>query len=137
MLVNPQNDDGPERDNPETHSVSEPNSQLEGIEAHQYVVPFQPSPEPSETSLEKAIDTAPVSQLRSLLKDLVREHLDAAHRATERLTTPIPGSENRKRKAHEICIHCEAEYHVTDNDNGCCIYHPGQYVLQRAGGLPV
>ena len=85
-------------------------------------MPYLPSPEPSETSIEIALDTAPVSQLRRLLKDLVRDHPDAAHKAAEQLTIPISTSKNLKRKAYETCIHCEAEYHVKDNTNGCCVY---------------
>ncbi|KAK3053094.1 hypothetical protein LTR09_005720 [Extremus antarcticus] len=72
--------------------------QDDGYEDHQTVEP-RPSPEPQETSLEIAIDTAPDLRLWDMLKLLARNQPMAKTSIEQFLTVPIHASTNKKRKA--------------------------------------
>ena len=75
----------------------------------------EPSPEPVESTLEHAINTAPLAELRALVKHLIRAQPVAKDLASRHLLAPIAGSVSRKRKAFEKCVNCEEDYRVTDN----------------------
>lgn len=84
------------------------------------------SPGPTETSVIGAIETAPLSALRNILCELVRNNPSAEVLISQRLTTPIAGSVNPKRKLNETCMNCKQDYRVTENAQGSCVYHPGK-----------
>ena len=109
----------------EESSDVERDSGPEITEDYQKVVRNEPSPDPVETTLEDAVNTAPIKEIRQLLNDLVRTNSAVQEVVAKRLTAPISGRGNRKRKAYETCVHCDEEYQVTKNEEGDCIYHPG------------
>ena len=96
--------------------------------------PSEPSKEPAGATLKDAINTAPVEQLRAMLRDFVEKHADIKEAVTKRLLTPMspaPGVHTLKRKAYETCRHCDQDYAVVENIDGACVYHKGE------GGLSV
>ena len=117
-----------ENDDSEESSDADSDSGPEITESYQKVVWNEPSPDPVETSLENAINTTPMKEIRQLLIDLVRTQSAVQEAVAKRLTAPIPGPGNRKRKAYETCVHCDEEYQVTENEEGDCIYHPGMSI---------
>jgi hypothetical protein len=36
---------------------------------------------------------------------------------------------SQKRKMYEICIQCDQEYNVRENDRESCLWHPGRPIL--------
>jgi hypothetical protein len=80
-------------------------------------------------SLDSAIDDAPVHQIRFALKELARSQATAKAYLEKTFTLPIVGSNSRKRKAFDVCGHCSEEYTVSDNEKGCCNYHPGMHSI--------
>ena len=109
------------------YSESEPDSPTEAARRGQLFLPGDPIPEPSEASLEDAIDTAPVEELRDMVKELVRRHTDVKDKDTvsKRLLAPMSTSYSRKPKAFEACLHSGEDYAVANNHDGCCIHRNG------------
>lgn len=83
-----------------------------------------PRAEPTGTTLQDAINSAPLTQLRRLLIEITNMNAEARGHASTRLLTSIPGKRG-KRKAFETCIKCDADYHVNDNGPSSCVYHDG------------
>ncbi len=83
-------------------------------------------------SLEKAISTAPVAELRKFVLEM--SHLDQVVKdcAMRRFLIPINGSNSHKRKALKQCANCEAEYRVEDHKAGVCQYHEGILCIWRS-----
>jgi hypothetical protein len=91
--------------------------------------PFEHSKEPAGATLEDAINTAPVEELRAMLRGFVAKHADIKEAVSSRLLTPISsetGVHPRKRKAFETCRHCDKDYPVVENVMGACVYHKGE-----------
>ena len=119
----------PQDESDDAHSDYSDDDQegLAGTRSTVTFVPKEPSPEPVESSLDQAIDTAPDIELRALLKDLVRAQPAAKAIVNKRLLVSIAGSESRKRKAIETCRRYREDYRFTDNIEGCCSFHPGKW----------
>ncbi|KAK3053095.1 hypothetical protein LTR09_005721 [Extremus antarcticus] len=77
----------------------------------------KPCPEPEETTLANAINTAPQAQLRYLLNKIVWKYPAATTTIEQSLTLPIPGS-REKRQAFESCAQCSLDYEAVDNAVG-------------------
>ena len=90
-----------------------------------------PTPEPIASSLEDAIETAPVAQLQSLLTFICQKNEVARQIASSRLLAPLESAVGQKRKAFEKCKNCDEEYNVLQNEKGVCEYHPGTSLYYR------
>lgn len=97
---------------------------------HQTLVFDALSPPAVEASLEVAIGTASIHELRRLLLDITNSNESAKNLAMHRLLTPIAVENSSKCKAFETCKNCAEEYQVVNNTNGDCAYHPGTRSLE-------
>ena len=109
------------------YSESEPDSPTEATRRGQLFLPGDPIPEPSEASLEDAIDTAPVEELRDMVKELVRRHTDVKDKDTVSEPTACANVHVGQPQAEgvETCLHCGEDYALADNHDGCCVHHKG------------
>lgn len=73
--------------------------------------------------LIRSINTAPSSRIRRVLRNIVSGSGTAAQIAGYSFLHKKKG---RVAKAYEICKNCEEEYHVGDNDEDACAFHPGR-----------
>lgn len=103
-----------------------PKNRLEWLQLAHGRPSIQKSPSPAIESLEQAIDAAPISELRAILKALAHAQPAANKFVTKQLLTPIAGSESRKRKAIETCARCKEDYRVAENTERCCVFHPDE-----------
>jgi len=81
-------------------------------------------PEPVESALHDAIQHANPDALRKILQQLCIRNDEAAALTRSTLMDNIDGG--RERERYETCKHCKAEYDVTKNEKGDCVYHPGR-----------
>lgn len=89
-------------------------------------VEAKPTP-PLEASLDDAIDQAPVDVLRKLVRRIAGQNEHAGNTIKAALLVPSGSSNSLKRKAYEACQHCGTEYHVWENHDLACVYHPGMH----------
>lgn len=82
--------------------------------------------DPVSASLDEAIQSAPVSELRSLLKSICKKHDVARNMASVRLLAPAANGSANKRKAYEVCSQCGEDYLVEANVVGKCTFHQGE-----------
>jgi hypothetical protein len=91
-----------------------------------------------QSALFGAIDSATPERVRQVLREICATNPEAFRSACDKLlvandaAVTLPGSDmKRKRETHqqryEICVQCEEEYDVLDNEEGACEWHPGPY----------
>lgn len=84
-----------------------------------------PTPPPQRASVRQAIESTPHSELKKLVTKLWRDLEGSRALIDETIRRPIPGSKKRKRRAFELCHHCQEHYDVNQNIVGSCRYHDG------------
>ena len=92
------------------------------------IPPTQP---PAVSSLESVIATASADRLRAVLADICRANAEAKDIAQAALLATHPNGATLKRKRYETCENCHAEYDVTKNRNGDCVYHEGEFASKH------
>jgi hypothetical protein len=91
-----------------------------------------------QSALFGAIDSATPERVRQVLREICATNPEAFRSACDKLLVAndaaiaLPDSDmKRKRETHqlryEICVQCEEEYDVLDNEEGACEWHPGPY----------
>ncbi len=66
--------------------------------------------------------------VRKVLKALAKSSPGVTSHLEKCFTLPIARDNNKKRKAFETCVNCRAQYTVSRNPEGCCVYHPGKHI---------
>lgn len=88
-----------------------------------------PSPPPQSVSIQQAIEEAPATELKKLVRRLLADIPQTRPLIDAALLRPLDNSESSrsnglKRKAIEECKNCHAHYQIEQNTNGVCRYHP-------------
>jgi hypothetical protein len=95
-------------------------------------------PEPSaanatptpQSALFSAINSATLERVQTVLREICAQNPQAFELASAKLLVPNRDDAKRKRdtthqQRYEICVQCEEEYDVLDNEQGACEWHPG------------
>jgi hypothetical protein len=77
-----------------------------------------------------AINSATLERVQTVLREICAQNPQAFELASAKLLVPNRDDAKRKRDSthqqrYEICVQCEEEYDVLDNEQGACEWHPG------------
>jgi hypothetical protein len=97
----------------------------------------------TQSALFDAIDSATLDRVRTVLREVCAHNSEAFALASAKLLVQNrehPTDAKRKRDAHqqryEICVQCEEEYDILDNDEGACEWHPGKLQFTGSCAFP-
>jgi len=107
----------------------------------------QPTEQPIDLALSRAITEATKERLHIVLYAILQQNPEAAATASSLLlvddseaVTDVNGGPSprkpvtKKRKRFEHCIQCEEEFDVTDNTDNSCNWHDGTHILVSSFG---